>query len=615
MSDSKRGRKLKLIQGQSTLTISGNNKKRRRPTGENLSINKRRNSLPDLTNAHSITNPHDKKVSEITATMSNIQVATTTAPNMLEEIKKMEERLTEKITSNKDKEITELEERLNNNIRSTTDASVKDALKVMQTSLCTAVQTDPTIQKHTDEIRDLKDENLRLNRKIHQLTAEQHRMKRQLNKIETKCLDNCLIIRGLPEEPKETEQMIIDKLHNVISVIMQGDSEEERMNTAKQIAVLRCRRIGRYSRNRPRPVSTELIQKQDIEFILDNRFDFPRGIYVDKEYPIDIKRKRKTLLPVLRAAKKLTNYKRQSRLDEDKLVLKGRSYNVNTLNQLPEELNMFKVTSKEDESTVGFFGEINPLSNFYPTNFDYDGVKYISSEQLIQANKAKLFGDMDTYNQILCSSTSLECKNLSRQIKNVDESKWQEEVASICLPGIRAKFHQNPHIMDTLLSKTGSKRIVECASDRLWGTGIPLGDPTCLDPSKWISQGIMGQILECIHGEVNQSRHSLYQQPPPPIPNSCEQLPQRLIPNMLQNAFVPTVAEEHVPVPVNDPTAVSDTSATASTTPASDTTASDTDPSENLSANGTPDEIHETDEVLKFKFIYFNMPLNGVLLT
>ena len=41
--------------------------------------------------------------------MSNIQVESN-AMNMLEEIKKMEEQLSEKITSNKDKEISELEE-------------------------------------------------------------------------------------------------------------------------------------------------------------------------------------------------------------------------------------------------------------------------------------------------------------------------------------------------------------------------------------------------------------------------------------------------------------------------------------------------------------------------
>ena len=39
---------------------------------------------------------------------------------MLSEIKKMEERLSEKITTSKDHEITEMEERLNNNIRTTT---------------------------------------------------------------------------------------------------------------------------------------------------------------------------------------------------------------------------------------------------------------------------------------------------------------------------------------------------------------------------------------------------------------------------------------------------------------------------------------------------------------
>ena len=58
---------------------------------------------------------------------------------------------------------------------------------------------------------------------------------------------------------------------------------------------------------------------------------------------------------------------------------------------------------------------------------------------------------------------------------------------------------------------------------------------------------------------------------------------------MLQKAFIPTAAEQNVPV--NDSTVVSDTSATASTTPVSDPTASDTDPGENLSTNRTPDEV------------------------
>ena len=379
----------------------------------------------------------------------------------------------------------------------------------MQATICSAVQNNPTIKSHSEEIQGLKNENLRLNRKVQQLTEEHGRMKKQLTKIETKSLEYCLIIWGLPEELKETEQMMCDKLHNSLATIMQGKTEKEKLDNAKQIVIKNCCRLGRFSRNRYRPVSVELLHKQDVEFILENRFNLPRGTYVDQEYPIDIECKRKTLLPVLRAAKQLSNYKRQSRLDEDKLVLKGRVYNVNTLNQLPEELNVFTVTSKENENSVGFFGEINLLSNFYPSNFLHEGVHYISSEQLIQANKAKFFGDLETYNQILCCRTSLECK-----IRNVDESKWEEEVGNICFPGIHAKFYQNPVAMDTLLYKTGNKKIVECASDHLWGNGMPLGDTACLDSTKWISQGILGQMLECIRSEVTQPRAQSYHQPP-----------------------------------------------------------------------------------------------------
>ena len=158
--------------------------------------------------------------------------------------------------------------------------------------------------------------------------------------------------------------------------------------------------------------------------------------------------------------------------------------------------------TRETENVAGFFGEINPLSNFYPAAFAYDGIHYISSEQFIQSHKVKFFGDVDMYNQIMGCTTSLECKRLSRQIRNVELTKWDNVVGNICYLGIRAKFLQNPAAIDTLLQKTGRKQIVECSADRPGGTGIPLGDPSCLDMSNWMSQGIMGQILENIWNEA-----------------------------------------------------------------------------------------------------------------
>ena len=61
------------------------------------------------------------------------------------------------------------------------------------------------------------------------------------------------------------------------------------------------------------------------------------------------------------------------------------------LHQLPEDLNCFKVTSKEDKYCLGFFGGLNPLSNFHTASFTIDEIEYISSEQFIQAKKAEFF--------------------------------------------------------------------------------------------------------------------------------------------------------------------------------------------------------------------------------
>ena len=72
---------------------------------------------------------------------------------------------------------------------------------------------------------------------------------------------------------------------------------------------------------------------------------------------------------------------------------------------------MFEIASKSDTDCVGFFGALNPLSNFYKSKFTVEGIEYISSEQYIQAQKALLFKDKTSYNKIMGATNSLDCKN------------------------------------------------------------------------------------------------------------------------------------------------------------------------------------------------------------
>ena len=302
MSMSRRPRKIKPLNPEEQhqiLQYIGSNKK---DSGEKSS-NKRVNLPSDTQSKEEASNSPTKEAlaqQQITERMSNIQVNKTDSNSpMLEEIMKMEARLTVSITTGRQNDISELESRLNENIKSTIGSSIKEALKVMQSSICTSVQNNPTIKSHSKEIEGLHEENLRLNRKVQQLSAEQHKMKNQLTKIESKHLDQSLIIRGIMEEFKETEAIICEKIHQILSNIMQGDTGEEKLVAARHILIKNCKQLGCFNSKRIRPISVELTHQEDIEFILENRFDLEKGVYVDREYPVETEHKRKTLLPVL----------------------------------------------------------------------------------------------------------------------------------------------------------------------------------------------------------------------------------------------------------------------------------------------------------------------------
>ena len=182
-------------------------------------------------------------------------------------------------------------------------------------------------------------------------------------------------------------------------------------------------------------------------------------------------------------------------MDRDKLVILGRNCGLHNLTQLPDDLKPFNVTSKETDECIGFFGALNPLSNFYPAKFMIGCETYISTEQYIQAQKAEYFKDKQSYDKIMCAINSLDSKNFARGIRNFNRRMWESVAKDICRPGIQAKFMQNPDLLQVLVEKISNKTIVESANDQLWGTGVPLARDGCLNKERWISPGILGELL------------------------------------------------------------------------------------------------------------------------
>ena len=226
----------------------------------------------------------------------------------------------------------------------------------------------------------------------------------------------------------------------------------------------------------------------------------PPGIYIDNEYPPHIKRCCDRLRLILKLAKKNQTYRDKSKLENDKLVINGTRYTLNDLHKLPEDLSEHKAAKKQNEEYLAFHGEFSPLSNFHPSPFKIGTQKFHCTEQYIQYKKAMYFGDSLTANQIIQCADAFEAKRLGYRVTGFDMQQWKEEGYDLCIEGIRAKFHQNHHLM-MILKSTGTKIIVEATRDHLWGTGIPLQDQKALDPENWYNTGWMSSMLATIRAE------------------------------------------------------------------------------------------------------------------
>ena len=343
----------------------------------------------------------------------------------------------------------------------------------------------------------LKDENEKLHTKVYQLELNNSKLQMKLSRIKDKLVDNNLLFFGINELEGETEQDRYSVILEVIASTFVGPTQEIRLEQAKNVMIESLTWKGRYNPRKIRPISVTFTHLCDQVNLLMNRKYLPDGVFVSKEYGERTENERRLLKPILRAANNIKEYKRRCRLEGDQLVIKGRHYGRENLGELPHDISGYKVTSKEDAGTVGFFGELNPLSNFHPCVFKVEDNWYHSSKQYIQLKKAEYFNDRQTALKILTAETAIECKQLAREIKNFDATSWNEVIEDKWFDGLLEKFHQN-RSLNLVLQNTEQKTIVESSYDRKWGTGVPLHSPDALNSEHWTGDNLLGKMLSIV---------------------------------------------------------------------------------------------------------------------
>lgn len=135
------------------------------------------------------------------------------------------------------------------------------------------------------------------------------------------------------------------------------------------------------------------------------------------------------------------------------------------------------------------------FSQWFPFQFEENGIEYKTAEHYMMAEKATLFNDHKTLEEILKSDSPNQAKNLGRKVKNFDPQLWNEHKYEIVKQGNFLKFSQNEKFKEFLLSKNDEILVEASPYDTIWGIGMLVTDLKAQDPTLWNGENLLGFAL------------------------------------------------------------------------------------------------------------------------
>ncbi|WP_306215529.1 NADAR family protein [Actinoplanes sp. RD1] len=135
------------------------------------------------------------------------------------------------------------------------------------------------------------------------------------------------------------------------------------------------------------------------------------------------------------------------------------------------------------------------LSQWWPSAFTAEGVRFTTAEHYMMWRKALLFGDEESARRVLVASHPRQAKMLGRRVRGFDEAVWERERRAIVRDASVAKFKHHADLRAYLLG-TRRRVLVEASPvDRVWGIGMAATDEGVEDPGRWRGLNLLGFAL------------------------------------------------------------------------------------------------------------------------
>ncbi len=135
------------------------------------------------------------------------------------------------------------------------------------------------------------------------------------------------------------------------------------------------------------------------------------------------------------------------------------------------------------------------FSQWWPSPFIVDGIRYNTAEHWMMAQKALLFGDQDSFSKVILANSPSEAKTIGRQVRNFNEDIWSSKRIDIVVQGTLHKFTQSEDLKKYLID-TKNKILVEASPvDKIWGIGLAVDNEKAANPKCWKGLNLLGFAL------------------------------------------------------------------------------------------------------------------------
>lgn len=361
------------------------------------------------------------------------------------------------------------------------------------------IETQQQLQLLAKEIVDLKAEVKQLKQDSPAPTKTKSDSDFELLKVKADMLKQNLIVEGIREPQVDSPRSAYYQARSFVKDTL-GISYAE---------IDRAYRLGkrRGEHAQPRPLLIRFTRLGDRMDAWEARYKLNSSdnLFIKEDLPIPLRPVQAALLKVAQAARKKSRKYPNVMIRDFKLHINDKSYGVDELEKLPDDLCPSSISTPGNASVVIFFGRDSRFSNHHTSKFIFQDTIYSSIEQYLADKRATLAGNQVLRDRALASDEPREAKKVLNALHgDPSDEEWATQRRDILFDGLLAKFQQNKELKGYLLS-TEQRTLGEASRNKTWGIGLTLTDNGRLDTRNWTGENLLGTTLMEVRDKLREN--------------------------------------------------------------------------------------------------------------